>query len=264
MTVDGCVSNWSNVSSGVPQGSILGPLLFLIYINDIGVGLAANCRLFAGDCTLFKEVNSVSDAKCLQSDLNKIVTWSRIWQLPLNSSKCKANCVSNKKYPLLFTYTINNVNLEWVDNFKYLGLTVDGKLKWSDHINISASKATRILNVLRRNLHCCSMQSKKKAYQSLVRPHLEFCAPIWAARWICAKWDPSSYSWNNKSYEDCCKDLNWLTLETRRDVAICCQVFRIIHHLDCIHFDDYFSYSCLLYTSPSPRDATLSRMPSSA
>ena len=57
--IDGCVSNWSNVLSGVPQGSILGPLLFLIYINDIGVGLTANCRLFADDCTLFKEVNII-------------------------------------------------------------------------------------------------------------------------------------------------------------------------------------------------------------
>ena len=176
MVIDG----WAEVPSGVPQGSILGPLLFLVYANVISDGLSTNCRLFADDCTLFGEVNSRSEALILQRDLDLVVTWSRTWQLPLNTSKCKVICISNQKSPFQFRYTINNSEVQWVDNFKYLGVTVDGKLKWDKHINQSAGKASRILNVLRRNLCNCSKHSRKIGYQSLVLPHLQFCAPVWS------------------------------------------------------------------------------------
>ena len=88
--------DWSTVLSGVPQGSILGPLLFLLYVNDIGTHLKSQIRLFADDCTIFREIASREDCEVLQSDVHKLYQWTCKWQLHLNLSKCKALCISNK------------------------------------------------------------------------------------------------------------------------------------------------------------------------
>ena len=91
--------DWSPVSSGVPQGSILGPLLFLLYVNDIGTHLKSQIRLFADDCTIFREIASREDCEVFQSDIHKLYQWTCKWQLHLNLSKCKALCISNKRTP---------------------------------------------------------------------------------------------------------------------------------------------------------------------
>ena len=124
VVIDGQFSNWSNVSSGY----LRGPMLFLIYVNDIGDDLSSTCKLFADDCVVFRPVNSRSDAEQLQCDLNHVIAWSRKWQLSFNLSKCKAICISSKRSLPSFPYQLNNVALEWVDSFKYLGVFVDNKL----------------------------------------------------------------------------------------------------------------------------------------
>ena len=97
--VEGHSSAWSTVSSAVPQGSILGPLLFLVYINDISTTLIAPTRVFADDCTLFRDIKCREDCIQLQNDLTRIYNWSQTWQLHLNSSKCKVLCISTKRSP---------------------------------------------------------------------------------------------------------------------------------------------------------------------
>ncbi len=161
--------------------------------------------------------------------LSTMAQWSNRWQLHFNVSKCKVMCITNKKLTPTFNYRINNTNLEWVSVFKYLRLLIDNKLKWNDQTNHAVAKATKILNLLRRNLH---HSSKSRAFSALVRPHLEYSAPVWsphtkmnttklenvqkgAARWIEAKWNKANYCWN-KSYDDCRKSLSWLSLEDRR------------------------------------------------
>ena len=146
-----------------------------------------------------------------------------------------------------------------MDLFKYLGIIIDCKLKWGDQINLSISKATKVLNLLRRNLKNCSLKAKKRAYLALVQPHLEFSVPVWsphlkkdisalekvqkrAARWMCAHWNNQNFSWS-KSYEECLNELHWTTLSQRRDILTCCQVYKIVNHLDCIPFQHYFSFS---------------------
>ena len=165
---DGHASEWAAVSSGVPQGSILGPLLFLIYVDDIGSDLTSQTRLFADDCTVYREVNGKTDMQALQTDLNHLYQWSQTWQLSLNLSKCKAICISNKRSPPLSPYYYN-VPLDWVDTFKYLGITINRKLKWGDQVTATTSKATKILNLLHRNMHSCSKTAKKRAFVN----HLE-------------------------------------------------------------------------------------------
>ena len=95
----------------------------------------------------------------------------------LNLSKCKAICISNKRKP--HTYRMNNMTLEWVDSFKYLGVRIDSKLKWGAHIVEVTAKANRALNLLRRTMYGCTKNAKKRAYTAIVRPHLEYCAPVW-------------------------------------------------------------------------------------
>ena len=107
MAMDGQKSDWVKVTSGVPLGSILGPLLFLVYVNDIGDDLESHTRLFADDCTLFREVSSKHDSCALQHDLTNLYNWSQKWNLQLNSSKCKVMYVSNKK-KIQYQYHINN------------------------------------------------------------------------------------------------------------------------------------------------------------
>ena len=167
------------MTSGVPQGSILEPLLFLVYINDISDNLASPTKLFADDCAVYCQILNTADCFTLQEDLSMLYTWTQKWQLALNISKCKAICISNKRKPPTHTYRLNNVTLEWVDTFKYLGVRIDTKLKWGEHIAEAAAKANRAMNLLRRTMYGCIKNAKKRAYIALVRPHLEYCAPVW-------------------------------------------------------------------------------------
>ena len=110
--IDGTSSEWSDVTSGVPQGSILGPLLHIIYINDIGNDLSSHIGLFADDCTISKEVAAYRVCLSLQEDLNRLLMWSNKWKLSLNTCNCKVMCISCKKHIPTFQYHINNNDFE--------------------------------------------------------------------------------------------------------------------------------------------------------
>ena len=120
-------------------------------------------------------------------------------------------------------------------------------------------KASKILNLLRTNLHHSSKTAKSKAYTGLVHPHLEYAAPVWsphkvcdisnlekvqkrAARWIGAKWNRTQW---DKSYEECRHNLSWLTLTKRHEFLICCQTYKIMNKMDCLQFSDFYSFNTL-------------------
>ena len=101
------------------------------------------------------------------------------WQLTLNQSKCKAMRITNKLMKIDYTYSLNVVSLKVVNTFRYLGVRINGKLTWTDQVSEAKTKATRMLNLLRRSMEGCSKQAKAWAYTALVRPPLETCAPVW-------------------------------------------------------------------------------------
>ena len=108
IVLDGCYSNTLPVTSGVPQRSVLGPLLFLCYINDLPERVSSYCRLYADDVLLYWNIESKDDCLSLQADLNILQEWKQLWQMKFNSSKCQCISFSNSQTPIKFGYTIHN------------------------------------------------------------------------------------------------------------------------------------------------------------
>ena len=167
VVVNGHSSSWAPVTSGVPQGSVLGPLLFIIFINDIMDNVSSTGGLFADDCVIYREVSHRRDAEELQRDLEKISEWTKTWQLSLNIKKCKVMEITNRKITVDFEYCLTGTNLDWVDSFRYLGLLIDTKLRWNNHCCNIAAKATRILNLLKRSMSGCSQRAKQLVFRLL-------------------------------------------------------------------------------------------------
>ena len=181
VVVDGSVSSEERVVSGVPQGSVLGPVLFLVYINDTVDGIGSNIRLFADDCILYRTIKTPEDHQALQHDLNTLHKWSVDWQMAFNVKKCFSLSVTKKrKHKSQFTYSMGGENMASTSSTTYLGVTINKSLDWSEHIDSITKKANRILGLLRRNLQKAPREVKTAAYKALVRPRLEYCASVWS------------------------------------------------------------------------------------
>ena len=179
VVINGCASDWSPVSSGVPQGSILGPLLFILYINDLPSAVSSTMKIFADDVAMYCSVDSQSDCIAFQDDLDLITDWCSKWQMRLNPSKCELLCISNKHTPTKPLCYINNHLPHWARSVKYLGVIVDTKLSWNSNVSHVSKKATRVLNLLRRHMLTCKASSKQKAFRSLVIPILDYASTVW-------------------------------------------------------------------------------------
>ena len=176
----GCTSKPTNVTSGVPQGSVLGPLLFLTYINDISVNLSSSCRLFADDCILYRNISSAADAKILQEDLNKLAQWAKTWGMYFNIDKCMVLRVTLKQISLTTEYFLDNQKINSTTKAKYLGVTFDNKLTFNFHVDSVCQKANQTLSFLRRNLSQCNRRVKLDAYKMYVEPILNYAATVWS------------------------------------------------------------------------------------
>ena len=143
VVLQGVCSEWLPVSSGVPQGSILGPLLFLVYCNDISTCIKENSTLalFADDSKLYRPLLFPTSSTLLQHDLSNITKWSADNQMDLNEAKCMTMHISRKRTPLLTQYLINENMLEQVSIIKDLSVLITNNLSWSKHIESIVSKA---------------------------------------------------------------------------------------------------------------------------
>ena len=171
------VSGWQSVKSGVPQGSILGPLLFLIYVNDMPNCVFSTAKMFADDTKLYHQIRIHEDCSILQDDLNSLAAWTDKWLLRFNATKC---VVIKIKMSFLYMYTLNGHVLEQVSTQKDLGVTISDSLKPSEHIATIIKKANQRTGLIRR---CFSNLTKDKVlilYTSLVRPILEYVSPVWS------------------------------------------------------------------------------------
>ena len=178
------------VLSGVPQGSVLGPLLFLIYINDAtSESLDSNSKiiLYADDILLHRVITSPSDYVALQNDVNTLFNWVEVNNLTLNAAKCKFMIISRlRKYSVpVPPITLHGQPLERVHCYKYLGVNISDDLSWTAHINEISSKARKLIGLLYRQFSTYSApETLLQLYISLVRPHLEYASQIWSPHLI--------------------------------------------------------------------------------
>ena len=178
-------SKWGKVSSGIPQGSVLGPLLFLIYINDLPdlCEKKSEIYLFADDSKLYKYIIDDNDCRDLQACIDTLQKWTDMWLLKLNSKKCKV--ISFGRQNLVnHTYSICEgnkiISLERVNDISDLGVILDDKLSFNSHIQQKINKAYSMLGILKRNFKNMSIITFVMLYKSIVRSQLEYCNSVWS------------------------------------------------------------------------------------
>ena len=185
VTLDGCASEWLPVTSGVPQGSILGPLLFLLYINDLPTVLSPNtiCAIFADDTKIGHKITTDDDFKTLQSDIDSLITWGTTWGLRFNKLKCKILTVHINLEPNIHDYNIGGEPLTHVSEMEDLGIIVHSNLKWNSHIIKICKKARKILGLVTRTLsYQAPLVAKKTACLSMVRSIIEYGSSVWSPK----------------------------------------------------------------------------------
>ena len=173
--VGGVMSSWVEVLSGVPQGSVLGPILFICYIYNMPDSIASFIYMYADDAKLF---TTSRDQAMLQRDLDMLGEWSRIWQLTFNVDKCKVTQVGKpvEREP----YVMQDVNgISYPLQAVEIRKGSRSKFKFSDHVEHAASKANQILELIRRSFTYLDIPLLKQLYTTLVRPHLEYGNTVW-------------------------------------------------------------------------------------
>ena len=150
VVVDGEVSSWKSVLSGVPQGSVLGPILFLVYINDVEEGVTGIILKFADDTKLFRKVKEIGEKQRLQDGIDKLVKWSDKWQMLFNFGKCK--CLHTGSRNTGMNYEMGGTILSKTLKEKDLGVTMNANMKVSEQCRIASSKGNQVLGMIRRNI----------------------------------------------------------------------------------------------------------------
>ena len=177
-------SDQADVLSGVPQGTVLGPCLFLCYINDITETISSDISLFADDTLLFRQINTPNDQVILQEDLCKLQEWSTKWLIRFNVSKCVHMSIRPRRTQQTHRrYYLNGECIPRNETTKYLGITLDENLLFDHHIENIIKQANQSLGLIRRNFSKCTKDVKKTLYTTMVRPRLEYA---------CSVWDPST------------------------------------------------------------------------
>ena len=179
VVLEGSSSDTKPVTSCVPQGTELGPLLFLVYINDLPQCVtSSHTRLFADDCLIYKEIRSQADADKLQVDLDVLQEWEKQWMMSFHPQKCQLLRITRKKSPVKESYVIHGHTLAETDTAKYLGVSPHKHSSWSPHVNATAKKANGTRAFLQRNLRKAPTAVKTRTYESLIRPILKYSGVV--------------------------------------------------------------------------------------
>ena len=184
--LDNTESSLLNVICGVPRGSSLRPKLFILYINDIvQVSDILKLIIFADDTNAFCSGDNVIEvAKIVSSELNKLKVWFDINKLSLNVSKTNYMLFSNSKLPQKLDISIKNHCIDKVDVTKFLGVLIDEKLNWKQHINMVRSKLSKTFSVIARSKKILNKDSMHTLYCSMFLPYINYCTEVWGNTYV--------------------------------------------------------------------------------
>lgn len=251
---NGSVSNKSNVTSGVCQGSVLGPLLFLLYINDLPGNINSKIRFYADDCVLYDTISSPQCHQKLNESFSRFCAWCKTWQMTVNFCKTVSMSFTHKRSLSNFTYSSADINLQRVSEYKYLGIIFTSNLSWSKHIEYICTKSLKKLGYLRRTLSQAPKDTKLLMYKTLIRPTLDYACTVWnpyrkgeinkieavqkkAIRFICRRYDCTF------SPTTALVSLELTTLAARREIESLTFFHRIIHCSYRLSSNKYITYA---------------------
>jgi len=202
--------------------------------------ITSHCRFFVDDSIVYREIESPQDTTCLQEDLASLEKWVEKWGMSFNPSKCNIMRISRKRKNLEKAYYLKNEKLESVESATYLGVNITSNLTWHNQIAKAIAKGNRALGFIRRNIKTRSRKTKVRAYETLVRPILEYCSTVWdphqnilvkdietvqrrAARYATHTYDPRA------SVTALLTDLKWQTLQDRRKKSKIAMMHKIVN-----------------------------------
>ena len=271
MKPEGCYSDWANVLRGVPQGSILGPLLFLLYVNDLpDVVTKCTVNMYADDVAIYlasKDVNEVADS--LNEDLSHIATWIDMNRLKINIGKTQLMTLGGQSFKSKrqqFDVQLHGTTIPERDSVRYLGLTIDKDLSGKTHVSNVRKKAFAAIGCIRRASQYLPVKIRKMLYNSLVLPHLDYCSTVWhscnqtlsqslertqnyAMRVILSQ-PPRTRSAPLRD------QLHWTTLHGRRHNQMLCLVHRCLLQQAPVYLTRKFAKNSQFYSFPRSKQAT--------
>lgn len=248
VVINGKSSDWTNVSSGVPQGSVLGPILFIIYINDIDENIKCKISKFADDTKIANRADSETQRHLLQSDLDTLVEWSNTWLMNFNINKCHVLHIGNSNPRV--SYTMENAPIKCVEREKDLGVVISTDLKQSNQCSEVVKTANKLIGFIGRSFSFKTEKIILTLYNSLVRPHLEYNVQFWSPYYkkdieklerIQRRLTKMIPRLRNKPYEERLKELNLFSLTKRRLRGDLITLFKIFKGFTNMHPDNFLT-----------------------
>ena len=242
VVINGTKSKQAPVISGIPQGTVLGPLLFVLYINDLLDDITSQGLLYADDSKIFRQISSQKDSEELQKDTKTLEDWSTLWLLKFHPGKCHVLTLGkfeNIKYTN--RYRICGQEMEHVFSEKDLGVTFDENISFDEHIANKINKANSVMGLIRRSFSYLDCKSFMSLYCAFVRPHLEYGQSIWsphlrkhinALEAVQIRATKQVDNLSNMAYPERLKKLNLPTLAYRRLRGDLIEMFKHVNIYD--------------------------------
>ena len=179
VVINGVHSEWEDVKSGVPQGSVLGPILFVLFINDLPEEVISELLLYADDAKIYRTIRDEHDREQLQKDLHAMSIWSDIWLLSFHPEKLKKLAISRNEFQVERRYYVGENAVKNVKSEVDLGVCIDTDLNFDEQRKLSIGKANRMVGAIRRSFQFLDAYTFVKLYKPMIRSHLENAVPVW-------------------------------------------------------------------------------------